>query len=560
MHWSRNAICYQIYPASFKDSDGDGTGDLAGILQNIDYLNGGTNSLGVNAVWLCPFYPSPMHDFGYDVEDFTGVNSLFGSMEIFEKLVKELHARGIKVIIDFVGNHTSDKHPWFVEARSSRESAKRDWYIWRDADPAIGLPNNWLSVFGGSAWELDQNSDQYYFHSFLKQQPDLNWRNTEVQDAMSSVVDFWVNKGVDGFRIDAFMHFVEDKLFRDDPVNPLYRADAGKDPFESLIHIHSLGEMDRANIIGQFFTKIMARHPDILIVNEAYVGPTDLRRIHDICPNERFTVFNFNFISKPWDALEYKKAIDEYLVGTQAHFLPNFVNGNHDVSRIVSRIGEAQARLSAFLQFTLPGMPFVYYGEELGMTDATIPPHAIRDTIAKLFGGTHKGRDPERTPMQWNDSPHAGFMNTDTDADNGFRGKPWLPVNDNYKTINIAHELTDPQSMLSLYRNLINFRGRTETIRFGRYVPVDSHSSDVLSFEIRNGTERLLVALNFSSNVARELIPQDISSNTTTDTNTAASATLPAVIFSTANHINTATLPRALELMPYEGYVVKLSE
>ncbi len=532
-HWSRSAITYQIYPMSFKDSNGDGKGDLGGILEKIDYLNGAQNSLGINAVWLCPFYPSPMLDFGYDVSDFTGVNSIFGDMETFERLSAELHKRGIKIIVDFVGNHTSILHKWFEESRSSKTNPKRDWYVWRDGDGRGGPPNNWVSVFSGSAWELDPKTGQYYFHSFLKGQPDLNWRNPEVRKAMMEVIDFWVEKGIDGFRVDAFVHFIEDDQFRDDPINPLYKK-ANDDPFGALTHIHSIGELDRASIVGDFFNEALAKHSEILIVSEAYVGPKDIRRIQEICQSERFTVFNFNFINKKWDALEYKRIIDEYLLDSPPYFLPNFVFGNHDVKRLMTRVGEAEARLTAFLQFTLPGMLFVYYGEEIGMTDGKIPHSALRDAISKVFIGFHGGRDPERTPMQWDDSPYAGFS---TD-------KPWLPVNDNYKTINVAHAERDPQSMLSLYKNLIKLRNQIPALKLGQYVPLNSSSTEVFSFEVHHENERYFITMNFSANVQRELLPTDSKD--------------PAIIFSTANQVSTSRLPRSIELMPFEGYVVKI--
>ncbi len=535
-HWSRNAVVYQIYPISFKDSNEDGKGDLAGILEKLDYLNGAQNSqnsLGINAVWLCPFYPSPMLDFGYDVENFVGVDPIFGNLEIFERLVSELHKRNIKIIIDFVGNHTSDKHAWFAESRGTRDNPKRDWYIWRDGDPHGGPPNNWVSVFSGSAWELDRTTNQYYFHSFLKEQPDLNWRNPEVCEAMAEVIDFWVGKGVDGFRIDAFLHFIEDKLMRDDPINPLYNKN-NDDSYNTLVHTHSIGNPDRMNIVAGFFKKTLGRHPDIVIVSEAYVSPKDIHRLQNIIGCDRFTVFNFNFINRKWDALEYKKIIDEYLLNPPKDFLPNFVFGNHDVSRLASRVGEAEARVTAFLQFTLPGMLFVYYGDELGMTNAKIPHDAIKDFIAKIFVGLHDGRDPERTPMQWDDSPHAGFS----------AQKPWLPVNDNYKTMNVAREERDPNSMWSLYKNLINLRQKTEAFRLGEYIPLNSSSPSVFSFEIRYGSERYFMAANFGDSIERELLPSNSRD--------------PVMIFSTAAKLSTKTLPLSIELMPFEGYAVKI--
>ena len=274
-HWSRNAAVYQIYPLSFRDGNGDGRGDLRGILEKIDYLNtrpvkrGDTfsptpDSLAVGAVWLCPFYKSPMADFGYDVEDYRAIDPVFGTMADFEKLVAELHARGIKIIIDFVGNHTSSRHEWFKESRATRFNPRRDWYIWRDK------PNNWLSVFGGSAWELDHVTGQYYLHSFLKEQPDLNWHNPEVRAAMADVIDFWVSKGVDGLRIDALQHFLEDENAPDDPINPAYKKDSDS-PYESLVHRFSTADARKMKVIGDFLTSTLERHRDLFIIGEVYV-------------------------------------------------------------------------------------------------------------------------------------------------------------------------------------------------------------------------------------------------------------------------------------------------
>lgn len=533
-HWSRDAVVYQIYPLSFKDSNRDGKGDLAGIVEKADYLNSGAHSLGVTAVWICPFYKSPMMDFGYDVEDFTAIDPSFGTMEDFDRLVTEFHNRGIKVIIDFVGNHTSDQHAWFIESKSSRNNPKRDWYVWHESDPQGGPPNNWVSVFSGSAWEFEPNTKQYYLHSFLKEQPDLNWRNPEVQAAMMKVIDFWVKKGVDGIRIDAFLHFLEDKLLREDPINPLYRSEQN-DPYNALVHTHSVGEFEQTGIMTNFIKGVLDKHKDLLIIGEAYLGPKDIHKLHKAINSERFTIFNFSMINhKKPKAVDYKTLIDEYMLGAPTAFLPNFTFGNHDVDRLASRVGEALARTVAFLQFSLPGVPFVYYGEEIGMTNTKIPKEAIKDVIAKIFAGYHGGRDPERTPMQWDDSPYAGFSEK----------KPWLPVNDNYKTLNVYHADHDPESILYLYKKLIALRRETDALRLGTYVPLNSSSSNVFSFEIRHEAERYFVAANFDENVTRELLPIGAKS--------------PQVVFSTTNRQSKHTMPDAIELLPFEGYIVKL--
>lgn len=540
-HWSRDAVVYQIYPLSFKDSNGDGKGDLSGIIEKLDYLNGQPDSLGVNAIWISPFYPSPMADFGYDISNFTDIDPVFGDMTEFERLVSELHKRNIKLIIDFVGNHTSCEHPWFLESKSSADTAsnpKRDWYVWKDGLPGGAPPNNWLSVFGGSAWELDKKTNQYYLHSFFKEQPDLNWRNPEVRAAMMKVIDFWVEKGVDGFRMDAVEHFVEDQNLKNDSKNPEYKVGVD-DPYKTLVHDHSLGDISKMNILGDFINEALKKYPEIFIVGEAYVGTSDLKKFYELCPGGRFAPFNFNLIGLAWEAAEFKKFIDGYQAmisekGISGNYLPNYVLGNHDISRLVTRIGEAKARIKTLIQLTLPGVPFIYYGEELGMTNGVIPHEAIKDFLGKIFKGFHPGRDLERTPMQWDNSPHAGFS----------AGKPWLPIGDNFKTVNVHHEKADPGSMFSLYKSLLNLRKNSSTLRRGAYVPLQAKSPDVFSFERTLGDDRIVVYINFGENVFREDLP--------------AHSGEASMIFSTSAENGSQDLSGNLELLPLEGYVIRL--
>lgn len=532
-HWSSEAIAYQIYPMSFKDSNGDGKGDLRGIIEKLDYLNGSQNSLGINTVWICPFYKSPMIDFGYDVMDFKDVDPIFGTIEDFEELVEGLHQRGIKIIIDFVGNHTSDKHPWFKESRSSKSNPKRDWYIWRDAGPDDGLPNNWISVFGGPAWQFDPITKQYYLHSFLSEQPDLNWHNPELRQEMMDVIDFWVKKGVDGFRVDAFLNFVEDKLFREDPINPFYQKD-GENAYNSLMHKHSLGDLAENTPINQFLKEVLKKHEDVLIVCEAYIGPEDMHRLHKLYNSERFTVFNFNFINSKIEVGRYKEAIDKYLTKPPENFLPNFVIGNHDVDRVATRLSAPEAKILAFLQFTLPGMPFIYYGEELGMTNTSVPREALKDMIAQMFPGFHPGRDPERTPMQWDNSKYSGFSTN----------KPWLPINQNYKNINVVSENQEENSTLSLYKRMIAFRKGSEVLTRGEYFPRNSASPNVISFERVFDNKRLLVLANMGNEVEREILPID---KERID-----------IIFSTNYKSHHRKSLVSVELLPFEGCIIEV--
>ena len=506
-------------------------------------MNGKEDSLGINAVWLSPFYRSPMADFGYDVSDFISVDPVFGDMEIFAKLVSELHKRDIKLIVDYVGNHTSGEHSWFVESRSSKDNPKRDWYVWKDGRSEKEPPNNWMSVFGGSAWEFDPTTKQYYLHSFLSAQPDLNWRNPEVRAEMMRVIDFWVKKGVDGFRIDALQHFVEDKDFRDDAPNPTYYP-GNDDPYKLLVHDNSLGNSEGMGLVADFITEALDRHPDIFIVGEAYVGTKDLRKLYELNSSGRFAPFNFNLIGSKWEAAEWKRIIDEYQAMLQTTFLPNYVFGNHDVSRLATRLGEAKSRVAAFLQHTLPGMPFIYYGEELGMINGTIPHEVLQDFLAKIFRGFHPGRDLERTPMQWDDSLHAGFSTT----------RPWLPVGDSYKTDNVAREKTDPNSMFSLYKSLIEMRKNNPVLRYGEYIPRQSNSPSVFSFERKLGDEHLVIYANFGENIETENLPPHRGK--------------PNIKFSTSSKDNSLDFSGdesgngnengKLKLLPLEAYIVSL--
>lgn len=493
-HWSRHAVVYEIYPLSFKDSNGDGKGDIGGILEKIDYLNDGTdNSLGINALWICPVYSSPLYDFGYDISNFTDIDPVFGDMKTFERLVSELHRRDIKLIMDLVGNHTSSEHPWFAESRSSKENPKRNWYVWKDPKPDGGPPNNWISVFGGSAWELDKHTGQYYLHSFLKEQPDLNWRNEEVQAAMANVFDFWVSKGVDGFRLDAMHYFLEDENYRDDLVNPDY-VPGKDDPYKALLHSHSRGSPDRSHIIGSFISEVLEKNKDTFIISEAYVDLKDLERMYNLAPNGRYAPFNFNLMSLPWDAQAYKYFIDDYEAMLRPDWMPTYVIGNHDSSRVATRLGEERARLAAFMCLTLRGMMFIYNGDEIGMQNTAIDKNAIQDNFEKLVPGFGLGRDPERTPMQWNDSPHGGFTT----------GDPWLPVNPDYKIRNVEVESSGAHSMLSMYKLLIRLRASMSALCEGEYIPRQSTSKDVLSYIRKYKDQQILIMANFSDKPVAE--------------------------------------------------------
>lgn len=486
--WFRNTVLYQIYPRSFFDATGDGVGDLRGITERLHYLAGEDDSLGVGAIWLSPFYPSPMADFGYDVTDYTGVDPLFGTLEDFKRLLDEAHLRGLKVIIDFIPNHTSDQHPWFQESKKDKQSPRRNWYIWRDGKPEGGPPNNWLSVFGGSAWEYDEETGQYYLHSFLKEQPDLNWENAGVREAMKHALQFWLNLGVDGFRVDAVYWLSKDPEFRDDP--PKDNVSPEQKPYDSLVHAHSK-EGPKLYEYLRFITNVVKAYRDRFVIVEASSPLEGGKRTYvELYENTDPTIcapFNFDGLFTPWKASEFKKMLHDFQKHMHADYVPVYSFGNHDQPRIRSRINSSAARALAVIQLTLPGMPVIYYGDEIGMENGDIGPEDIHDPSEILVPGLGLGRDPERTPLQWDDSNYAGFSQV----------KPWLPVHEAYVQTNIAREQGDPTSYLSLYKRLILFRKHSEALRYGSYNPIEIHE-DVLCYERKVGDNIVVVAVNFS--------------------------------------------------------------
>jgi len=479
--WWQRGIIYQIYPRSFMDSNGDGVGDLPGIVGKLDYLA----SLGVDAIWLSPIYPSPMADFGYDVADYTGIHPLFGTLADFDMLLAESHARGLKVMLDFVPNHSSDEHPWFIESRSSRDNPKRDWYIWRDPAPGGGPPNNWLSFFGGGAWEWDAPTGQYYLHLFHTKQPDLNWRNPAAQSAMLGALRFWLDRGVDGFRVDVMWLMIKDDQFRDNPPNPDYVF--GQRPLAALLPLYSADRPEVHDIIGMM-RQLLDQYDQRMMVGEIYLPIERLMTYYGVAGSGTHLPFNFQLVVLPWNARVLDTAITAYEAALPDDGWPNWVLGNHDQHRIASRVGAAQARVAAMLLLTLRGTPTMYNGDEIGMHDVDIPPELVQDPQELGVPGIGLGRDPERTPMQWDASPNAGFTS----------GTPWLPLADDYERFNVAAESDDPCSMLTLHRRLIALRRANPALEIGSYarVPADG---DLLAYIRAAGNQRLLIALNLGS-------------------------------------------------------------
>jgi alpha-glucosidase len=476
--WRRGAI-YQIYPRSFADSNGDGAGDLPGITAHLDYLNNGTqDSLGVEAIWLSPFYVSPMADFGYDVADYCDVDPIFGTLEDFDELVEESHRRGIRVVVDFVPNHTSDQHPWFQESRSSRDNRKRDWYVWRDGRDG-GPPNNWPSTFKavGGAWTFDEHTGQWYLHSFLPQQPDLNWENDDVREAMHDVMRFWLNRGVDGFRIDVVQKLAKDPRLSDaTPGRPVPWEDWQPTIHERLRDLRA----------------VVDEYPERMLVGEVYLFDVERLVAYVNSGDELHLAHNFVFLHLPWDAAAFRAAIDGFeALSTEAAW-PAWFLANHDHPRVASRFnadgnGQLRAREVLLMLYALRGTPFIYQGEELGLPDADIPRERIVDV---------DGRDPERAPIPWKPpseaGPGAGFTT----------GEPWLPIVSGAEELSVVRQEADPESTLSLTKRIAALRRERPALHLGEQRSMDA-GPDLLSWMCLESTTCRLGIVNFAAEERR---------------------------------------------------------
>jgi alpha-glucosidase len=525
--WWQTGIIYQIYPRSFQDSNADGVGDLRGIIERLDYLKW----LGVSAIWVSPVYPSPMADFGYDISDYTGIHPLFGTMEDFDVLLKEAHQRNIKLILDLVPNHTSDQHPWFLESRSSKDNPKRNWYIWKDAREDGSEPNNWLSVFGGSAWQWDEKTRQYYYHAFLKEQPDLNWRNPEVQKAMFDIMRFWLDKGVDGFRVDVMWHMIKDELLRDNPPNPEYQEYMAT--YEKLLPVYSTDQPEVHEIVHKM-RKVLDEYDERLMIGEIYLPIHKLITYYGIDSTGAHLPFNFLLLSLPWRAEQIASAIAEYEGALPKNAWPNWVLGNHDQPRITSRIGLQQAKIAAMLLLTLRGTPTIYYGDEIAMTDVPIPKDEIQDPQGLNMPGKNLSRDPERTPMQWDSSENAGFT----------RAKPWLRLSASYKRKNVEAQKKDPYSMLCFYKQLIELRQKQPSLTTGDYKPVHADNQSIAYIREVPNEKAYLIVLNLSHRPCYLNI-EHMKINGT-------------VVLSTSPELNGSPVTEQMQLSGDEGMIVEL--
>lgn len=497
--WWQVAVFYQIYPRSFKDSTGNGVGDLPGIIQKLDYLKG----LGIDALWLNPVFPSPMADFGYDITDYVDIDPLFGDLNAFGRLVSEAHDRQMRVLLDYVPNHTSDQHPWFVESQQSLDNPKRDWYIWLPPSDEGGYPNNWLSNFGGSAWTLHETTNQYYLHSFLPEQPDLNLRNPDLRASMLDVLRFWLDIGVDGFRVDAAMHLLKDPQFRDNP--ELTASAVGKDRGEVAAQDqhYNANHPDTHAFLREVRTLIDSYPGDRLMLGEVYLlDPTSAAKYYG--ENDEFhMVPNFNLVNLPWAPRPLRKTIEAYGQALPPGSHPAHMFGSHDESRLASRFGRDAARSAAVMLMTMQGSPIIYYGDELGITDVEVEREKQKDPWGVRSGLPHLSRDPARAPMLWSADQGAGFSPA------GSNHQPWLPIHTDYATRNVEAQLAQPRSILNLYRKLIVLRRDHPVLALGSYRSIESDQDGLYAYlrEVENSS--IFVAVNFKDSeiVYRQSVP-----------------------------------------------------
>jgi alpha-glucosidase len=482
--WWKSAVIYEIYTRSFSDSNGDGVGDLNGITQKLDYLA----ALGVDALWLTPFYASPNRDFGYDIADYRAVSAEHGTLADFDRLVREAGRRELRVLVDLVLNHTSDRHRWFAESRSSRSALKRDWYIWRDGKDG-GPPNNWQSIFGGSAWELDPQTGQYYYHFFFKEQPDLNWRNPEVRAALADVMRFWLDRGVAGFRLDVPDTLLEDPALTDNPIRE--GVNWVGDP--NMEHLHNMGLTEVHEIMREL-RALVDVYPGTILLGETSSPKDahDLIRWYGENDDELHLAMNFFFTGvRELSVAGFVPPIEQAERHAEQAW-PVFLLSNHDRPRQMSRFGDGNhdreiGKMLAALILTLPGTPILYYGEELGMVSSDPKSlDAVKDPVGKLFWPQFKGRDGTRTPMQWDSSENAGFST----------GIPWLPVPSSASTFNVATESGDSDSILNFYKNLLGLRRASSALRDGDWRRLEGSGDDVLSYLRVGSEETVWVALN----------------------------------------------------------------
>jgi len=493
--WWRDGVVYQVYPRSFMDSNGDGIGDLPGLTARLDYIA----SLGVDALWLSPINKSPMRDFGYDVSDYDDIEPIFGTLADYETLIREAHKRGLKVVLDLVLNHSSDEHAWFKESRTSRDNPKADWYIWHDKVPGQKFPNNWVSVFGGPAWEWDETRQQYYFHIFLKEQPDLNWRNPQMRAALMAMIKRWLDRGVDGFRLDVVNAYFKDSELHDNP--PKFSLDPRVViPWFRQQHLYDIDQPELHGVYREL-RELLDSYKERSSVGEIFENH-DLKAIASyIGQDQLHMAFNFSFTHQSWLPRAFQQSISAWDAATPPDAWPCYVLSNHDLPRHVTRHGggpfaESRAKVSAALLLTLRGTPFIYYGEELAMPSPFIARHLTVDPPSQRYWPFYN-RDSARTPMQWDDSPNAGFTS----------GQPWLPIGGSYPTCNVAAQTIDPNSVLNFYRALIRLRKKSPALRLGHYKPLIEKPVAAMTYLRELPGQTMFVALNFFGHAVDVPVP-----------------------------------------------------
>ena len=512
--WWKKAIFYQIYPRSFKDSNGDGIGDLPGIISKLDYLV----ELGVTALWISPFFKSPMDDFGYDISDYCLVDPIFGTQDDVLKLIAEVHRRKLKIVFDLVINHTSDQHPWFIEARSSKTNPKHDWYIWKprtniETGKKLRRPNNWISQFElKSAWWNNEATDEWYLGTFTRHQPEVNWRNQELREAMYAVIRFWLNAGVDGFRMDVVNWYVKDNLFRSNP----FSFNANPDIFQK--HVYDRNQTETHEICREI-RKIADSYPgDRVLIGEVFTRDAATAASYQgNGTDELHMAFNMEMLYPGWNASALTQALQKWYSVLPEEAWPNFTLSNHDQPRHASRffsrsstIQKARMQMSAMFLLTVRGTPFVYYGEEIGMQNTRIPRKELVDSIGKTFWPLFEGRDGERTPMQWNSQPGAGFAAAEI--------RPWLRIHSDARTVNVERQQRDPLSLWQWYRTLISLRMKYAALQTGSFQFIHTGCKDIIAYRrstTETGSDEPGVSsaidcyLNFSGRKQKIILPAD---------------------------------------------------
>lgn len=521
-------VLYQIYPRSFKDSNDDGIGDLKGITKKLYYLAGKPESLGVDIIWISPFYLSPMVDFGYDISDYRKVDPIFGNLKDFKELLAKAHSIGLRVMIDYVSNHTSSKHEWFKESRSSKDNKKRDWYIWKPAKKDGSPPNNWQSVFGGSAWEFDNLTGQYYLHSFHKEQPDLNWENKDVVRAMQDTLEFWLQLGVDGFRVDAISWMGKDLLFKDEKIIEK-NAVRSYDSTEHKNHINNPNVYKYIKHIN----KVVAKY-DKFAIYEFYTsqnhGENEYKNFYKNTDSIVSAPFNFSGIIQPWQKYAIKNSVDNLQSILEEDNIPVYCLGNHDQPRLATRIGVRSAKQAAVLLLTLPGIPTIYYGDELGMQDEYVADADTQDPFEINEPNQGLGRDPARAPMHWDSSDDHGFS---------FH-RPWLKSEEAHPENSLRKEKSDPKSFYNLYKSLIHLRKNHVAISQGKYIPFNT-TKNVYGFYRQLKDEVFLILINYSS----------------ASTTIHKKSIIGRMVLSTHRYYKKAVMNR-IQLYPYEAVVIKI--